>query len=88
MTPADDRRDEVQAALQPLLNDEDGFFVNDVITVMAAWCSAETVPALIPRTTDSRFGVRWHAIETLGKLKDPRAAEAIAGRLKEDGIKS
>jgi hypothetical protein len=88
LTPTDDRRDEVQVALRPLLDHEDGFLVEDVITAMAAWRTLETVPALILKTTDSRFNVRWHAIETLGRLKDPRAAEAIANRLKEDGLKS
>jgi hypothetical protein len=88
MIPADNRRDEVQAALRPFLEHEDGFLVDEVINAMAAWRTEETVPALISKTTDSRFGVRWHAIETLGKLGDPRAAAAIADRLKEDGIKS
>lgn len=88
LAPVDDRRKEVQDALRPLLEDEDGFFVNDVIKAMAAWHTDDTVPALIPMTTDSRFGVRWQAIETLGKLKDPRAAEPIASRLEEDGIKA
>jgi hypothetical protein len=88
MAPIDDRRDEVRKTLQPMLDDQDGFFVNDVITAMAAWVTKATVPALIPKTADSRFGVRWHAIEALGKLKDARAAEAIVGRLREDGIKA
>jgi hypothetical protein len=88
MPPDDDRREEVQAALKPMLGDPDGFVVNEVIKAMAAWKTSETVPTLIPLTADSRFSVRWQALETLGFLGDPRAAPAIAARLKDDGMKS
>ena len=88
MTPRNERRDEVQEGLRPLLDHHDTFLVHDVIKTMASWLTPETVPALIPKTTDHRFDVRWLALETLGKLRDPRAAEAIAARLKDDGIKS
>ncbi|MDG3007802.1 HEAT repeat domain-containing protein [Paludisphaera mucosa] len=86
LAPEDGRRDEVQRALRPLLDDPDGFFVLDVARAMAAWATPETVPALIAKTRDERFGVRWEVIKILGELGDPRAAEAVAARLKEDGI--
>ena len=86
MSPVDDQRDAVREALQPLLDDEDGFRVIDVARAMAKWLTPETVPALIPKVTDSRFGVRWEVIKILGELGDARAVKAIAGRLKEDGI--
>ena len=53
---------------------------------MAKWATPETVPALIPKVRDSRFGVRWEVIKLLGELGDARAAGAIAERLKQDDI--
>jgi hypothetical protein len=88
VVPVDDRREEVQGVLRPLLDDADGFLVTKVIRTMGSWHTEDTVAALIPLTTDGRANVRWQAIETLGTLQDARAAEAIADRLKDDGIKA
>lgn len=87
MTPSDERRDEVHKQLVALLTADDGFFVNKVMKAMVQWRTDETVPALIKVLDRSEFGVRWEAEEILGKLGDPRAAEPLAARLKEDGIK-
>jgi len=84
----DHRVDEVVAALLPLLDDDDGFLVNDVIKALAVWQSPEVVPALIERTKDNRFFVRHEAIKALGKSKDVRAVEPLIERFKEDGFQS
>ncbi len=87
MTPRDDRRDEVHKQLAALLTEGDGFFVNSVMNAMVQWRTDETALALIKVLDRPDFGVRWEAEELLGKLGDPRAAEPLAARLKEDGIK-
>jgi hypothetical protein len=85
-TPEDARSEEVTKQLLPLLDEQDGFFVIDVMKAMANWPSKETVPSLIKKLDDERHGVRWAAAEILGKLGDARAAEPLARHLKNDGI--
>jgi len=83
-TTPDNRLGEVVGALLPLLNDDDGFLVNDVIKALAVWRSPEALPALIERARDNRFFVRKEAVKVLGKFKDARAIEAIIAQFKED----
>jgi hypothetical protein len=83
-----DRLDEVVRALLPLLDDDDGFLVNEVVETLGVWRSPQAVPKLIDLATDNRFFVRKRAIKILGKYKDVRAAEPIADRLKEDGFEA
>ena len=87
-TAPDERDDEVVAALLPLLEDDDGFLVNDVIKALTVWQTPEVVPALIQRHKDNRFFVRHEAIKALGKSKDVRAVEPLIERFKEDGFQS
>lgn len=84
----EDRRDEVHKALAVLLEDRDGFLVNAVMKAMVHWRTDETVPALIKILDRPDFGVRWEAEALLGSLGDARAAEALAARLGEDGIRA
>ena len=84
----DQRVNEVVATLLPLLDDDDGFLVNDVIKALTVWQTPEVVPALIQRTKDNRFFVRHEAIKALGKSKDVRAVEPLIERFKEDGFQS
>ncbi len=86
LTPDDARSEEVTKQLLPLLDDQDGFFVEDVMKAMANWQTKATVPALIKKLDDERHGVRWAVAEILGKLGDARAAEPLARHLKNDGI--
>ena len=72
----------------PLLDDDDGFLVNDVIKALTVWQTPEVVPALIQRSKDNRFFVRHEAIKALGKSKDVRAVEPLIERFKEDGFQS
>ena len=87
-TAPDHRVDGVVAALLPLLDDDDGFLVNDAIKALAVWQTPEVVPALIQRTKDNRHFVRHEAIKALGKSKDVRAVEPLIERSKEDGFQS
>jgi hypothetical protein len=87
-TAPDKRLHEVVTALLPLLNDDDGFLVNDVIKTLMVWRSPAVLPALIQRTNDNRFFVRKEAIKALGKFPDARAVEAIIPHIREDGFEA
>jgi hypothetical protein len=87
-TTPDKRLDEVVAALLQLLDDDDGFLVNDAIKALVVWRSPAVLPALIQRANDNRFFVRKEAVKALGKFKDERAVEAIIPHFKEDGFES
>jgi hypothetical protein len=86
MAPVEDRRDEVQEALRPLLDSSDIFLVEEAMRTMVTWRTNETIDSLILLTTDSRQMIRVKAIEALGRTRDPRAAGAIAACLREDNF--
>jgi hypothetical protein len=83
-TTPDHRIGEVAAALLPLLSEDDGFLVNDVIKALIVWRTPDVLPALIRRTEDNRFFVRKEAVKALGKFQDDRAIKALIAHLKED----
>lgn len=87
-TAPDKRLGEVVAALLPLLSEDDGFLVNDVMKALLVWRSPDVLPALIRRADDNRFFVRKEAVKALGKFKDPRAIEAIVTHFREDGFEA
>jgi hypothetical protein len=82
----DGRVDQVVGELVPMLDDDDGFFVTEVVKTLAVWRSPEAMTALIGRMRENRHFVRSEAIKALGKYRDPRAAEAIVPLMKEDGF--
>jgi hypothetical protein len=82
----DGRVDQVVEALLPMLEDDDGFLVTDVVRALAFWRSPEAMQGLIGRLRDNRPFVRGEAIKALGRYREPRAAEAIVGVMKEDGF--
>lgn len=86
--PDDARRDEVHKQLAALLADPDIFFVDDVMKAMVRWRTDETAPALAKMLNHSNFAVRGESAELLGELRDPRAAEPLAARLKEDAFQA
>jgi HEAT repeat protein len=87
-TPIDDqRRAEVARALEPLLKDREGSARLAGMQALEVWASRENVPALIELLDSDPTGFdgdkcRKSAIDTLVKLKDPRAAAAIARNFK------
>jgi hypothetical protein len=87
-TKPDNRLAEVVAALLPLLNDDDGFLVNDVMKTLLVWRSPDVLPAIIERARDNRFFVRKEAVKALGKFQDTRAVEAIIPHFQEDGFEA
>ncbi len=84
----DDRLPDVNQALTALLDDDDAYLVSQTIKALAVWKTDQTVPNLIRKLRDNRPSVRYQAIDTLGELKDIRAAEALAERLDEDSFKA
>jgi HEAT repeat protein len=73
------RQKEVSQALEPLL--DDGQTREHGARPMAKWATKESVPALI-KLLDYEGGGAWQpAIAALTRLKDPRAAAALAAQL-------
>jgi HEAT repeat protein len=60
----------------------------EVAAALSTWATPETVPALIRALKDADSTVQRKAMDTLAKLKDPRAAGALAACLKTDRFHS
>src|SRR5262249_15555979 len=75
------RRKEIVEALHPLLADGTPEVRLNGLKALAVWGTSENVPVIIRAVDDDSNEVRQTAIQTLVRLKDPRGAEAIAGRL-------
>lgn len=88
VAPDEAHRAEVVAALIALFADSDQFVRLDVAKALRVWGTAEQVDTWIGLLDDEAFVVRWEALAALGDLKDPRGAEAVAGRLWVDKIKA
>jgi predicted Zn finger-like uncharacterized protein len=72
---------EVARALDPTLADRGGGVVEWGVKALAVWATADNVPSLIRGVEDDHFPRRHEAMAVLGKLKDGRAAPAVAARL-------
>jgi serine/threonine protein kinase len=77
------RRAEVAKALAALLDDRDGSTRMAGARALAVWATRDSVPALIRTVEDKDYFIRQAALDALEKLKDARAAEAVACRLPE-----
>jgi hypothetical protein len=78
------RRAEVAKALEVFLNDPDPFGASPGLKALARWATKENVPSLsqaLQKATRSTPQSRQQVMEILARIKDPRAAEAIASRL-------
>jgi S1-C subfamily serine protease len=78
MSDPGDRRDEVAALLAEKLAGSDLFAKTMAARGLAKWATAEQLPALLEAVQDDNSGVRGFLIEALGRVKDERAAEAVA----------
>jgi HEAT repeat protein len=79
--PTEERREEIAQALVALLSDEDASVRTAALKALAVWHTEESIPEMAKRTEDQQFGVRWAAFDALGKVKNERAAEAVAAGL-------
>jgi hypothetical protein len=83
MVPIAADRRAVARTLEPLLNDPEHFPRLAMIRALGVWGRRENVPALIKMFEHKDVFTRRAAIMALGKIKDERSAEAIAGRLED-----
>lgn len=80
-----DRLNEVLAPILPLLEHDDEDLVKHAVRVLAVWQSPEALVKLSDLANDSRVFLRWEIIKALGKYDEPKAAQALTQRLKDDG---
>jgi predicted Zn finger-like uncharacterized protein len=81
-TPVNEQHQkEVAAALEPILADGRPEVRLAGLKALAVWGTPANVPSIIRAVDDDSNDVRQLSIQTLIRLKDPRGAEAIAGRL-------
>jgi HEAT repeat protein len=79
------KQKEVLEAILPLLDHDDEDLVKHAVRVLAVWQSPEALAKLSELVNDSRVFLRWEIIKALGKYDEPKAAEALIERLKDDG---
>jgi HEAT repeat protein len=77
---------EVQTALEPCLTDKEGDIQDRAYKGLQIWGGPESVPMLIKildngSPQDHLVWARSHAMDTLGKLKDPAGVPALVKRL-------
>src|SRR5262249_25692055 len=77
------RRAEVARALVALLADREAPTRQAAAGALAVWATKDNVKAPIEIVADKDYVGRSPALDALGRLKDARAAEAVAGRLPE-----
>jgi hypothetical protein len=79
------KQKEVLDAILPLLDHDDEDLVKHAVRLLAVWRSPEGLAKLSDLVNDSRVFLRWEVIKALGKYDEPKAAESLIGRLKDDG---
>jgi len=83
--PIEGRREEVLRTLTVMLKDKDQFRRKQAIEAMGTWAGPETIPVLIQCLDETALLVKLSAIDTLGLLKDERAAEPLARLVDKPG---
>jgi hypothetical protein len=82
--PIEGRRDEVADVLDDYLAEKNYSARVSALRAARTWATRQNEPALVRLLDPSESeSIRRKALEILGKLGDPRAAAAIAGRLKD-----
>ena len=79
--PVDARREEVITALTPLVDGQGVLDRPKAAGALAAWSGPAQLDLLVRELDQSDEGVRRAVLGALGRLRDPRAAPAIAQRL-------
>jgi predicted Zn finger-like uncharacterized protein len=84
-TPADPmRREEVLQALKAIIDKRQPFSPRSGATrTLGTWGTRADVPYVLRLLDDDERGVQQGAIEVLGKLKDARAADVLAQKMRE-----
>jgi predicted Zn finger-like uncharacterized protein len=87
-TTADEKyRAEVAPLLEPLLAEKDNPTREAGAKALAVWATRDNIPRMIQGLSDRHEPCRSALIDALGRLKDERGLEAIAGRLQWDRAK-
>jgi len=79
--PVDSQRERVILAVKPFATVSQLTADMYAARVLGIWGTKEVVPFLLETLKSKNVLARTEAIKSLGKLKDPRAAEALARRL-------
>jgi HEAT repeat protein len=89
LTPTDNHRKEVAAALAELVLDEDPGTRSTAMQLLATWYVPESIPKMIQLTRDQDPSTRFAAIAFLANIHDsPEAAQAVAARFVPDGLQA
>jgi serine/threonine protein kinase/cytochrome c551/c552 len=75
---------EITAALTRLAGDPDAAVRKSALAALATWLGADAVPTLATALKDDDLWVRRAALDALGSIKTPRAAQAIASAMAAD----
>jgi HEAT repeat protein len=78
MRPTDARRQEVAAAVAPMLADENSSIRTTAIRTIGVWGVKENIPALLELLEEKDVSLRWAAMAALGKIGDATAAKRLA----------
>jgi HEAT repeat protein len=79
--PDPQRGAEVAKALEPLLDDADGFLRDPAAGALGRWAVQENVPLLVRMLNSDSGATREAAMDGLARLKDPRGTAALAERM-------
>jgi hypothetical protein len=85
MNPNTPQRGDVSRALEQLLTDSSQPVREAAARALVTWATPDSVPALIMLVNDESRALRASAMDALARLKDERAADAVAGRLADAG---
>jgi serine/threonine protein kinase len=83
MQPIEAEREAVAGALEQQLDDPAHFTRQAMIRALGVWGTRDSVPALIGLLQHQDVFTRRSALLALGKFRDERAAEAVAGGLED-----
>lgn len=84
----EDRQEAVLKVLEKMVKDKDHSRRKQGIDALGTWARPESVPLVINCLQDPALLVKYAAIDTLGKLKDERAAEPLAKLVPEPGLRT
>ena len=83
-----ERQESVLKVLEKLVKDKDHTRRKLGIDALGTWGRPESVPVVIASLQDPALLVKLAAVDTLGKLKDERAAEPLAKVLPDPGLRA
>jgi len=80
-TPVDNQPADISKALASLLHHSDPWIQKTAAEALVVWATSDVENALIEASQSEDVFVRNPSIEALGKLKTPKAAQAVAAQM-------